>query len=160
MGDPVTETPEWIDVGAEVVLLVDNRRRDDVPTFYRATVGKLAKQSFVVAFGRNGTVAEERIRFSDLCSKDFGGTWNHWRYRVLAPDSAEVAHLEALAARGRSREGARRAMRDLIEKHDNARMDDLTLLREAVVALTAHADLVLAQDTPGLAVSIEKGEQT
>lgn len=140
-----TPTPEWIFPGAKVILLVDNVDKRDNPTFTHATVDKLAKLSFTVTFTNHGREATERIYFKNLKSKEFGSSWHHWRYRVIEPTSPEVARLEAVASRVKTRDAARTAMRTLIEKHDNARMDDLTLLREAVVALTVHADVVLAQ---------------
>lgn len=140
------QVPEWIYPGAEVVLWVDNYDQRDRPTLYRATVGKIAKASFLVTFERgNGTTGEERIKLSTLLSKDYGTGYRHWHYRVLEPTSERVAKLEATARRTASRDNARRAAHALVERHDNALLDDLDLLRAAIVALSAHADVVLAQ---------------
>lgn len=146
---PAPGVPEWIYPDAPVVVLVDNPDRRDDPTYYHAAVGKVAKLSFTVTFNRHGEDTTERIRLKDLRSKDYGGGWRSWRYQVLEPDSPKVARLERQAARTRSRDQARQAMRGLMEQHDNNRMDDLHLLREAIKALAAHADLVLAQTQVG-----------
>lgn len=141
------QIPEWIFPGAEVVLWIDNYDQRDRPTLYAATVGKIAKTSFLVTFKRdNGTTGEERIKIDTLLSKDYGTGYRHWHYRVLEPTSERVAQLEAIARRAKSRDAVRTAITKLTVRYDNALLDDLTLLREAIVAMTTHADVVLAQD--------------
>ncbi len=138
--------PEWIYPGAEVVVWIDNYDQRNRPTMYPATVGKIAKASFLVTFKRdNGTTGEERIKFDRLISKDYGTGYRHWHYRVLEPTSERVAQLEAIARRATSRDAVRTAITKLTVRYDDALLDDLTLLREAIVAMTAHADVVLAQ---------------
>lgn len=140
------QVPEWIYPGAEVVVHVDNVDRRDDPTIYRATVGKVAKFSFTVEFERsNGTTGEERIYLKDLRSKAQGSGWRNWYYVVLHPSSPKVAKLEATRRRADSRDRARLALVKLTERYDAALMDDLDLLRGAIVALSEHADVVLAQ---------------
>lgn len=140
------QIPEWIYPGAEVVVYVDNYDQRDRPTLYAAVVGKIAKNSFLVTFTRtNGTSGEERIKLDGLVSKNQGTGWRSWYYRVLEPTSERVAKLQATATRSGTRDDARRAMTKLIERHDDALMDNLDLLRGAIVALSAHADVVLSQ---------------
>lgn len=143
----VPQVPDWIYPGAEVVIYETGRDSKADPVFYTATVGKIAKLSFVVGFRRgNGTDDEERIYLRTLESKDFGGAWKVRTYRVVEPTAEIVARMAAKKARNASRYAARRAMADLIEQHRDERMDDLDLLRTALQAIAAHADLVLDQD--------------
>lgn len=139
--------PDWIYPGAEVVVYETGRDALRDPVFYTATVGKVAKLSFVVTFRRdNGTDAEERIQFKRLESKNYGGSWHIWRYRVVQPTDEIVTQMAARKARNASRWAARRAAQALVKQHSDERMDDLNLLRQAIKALAAHADLVLDQD--------------
>jgi hypothetical protein len=140
------EIPEWIYPDATVIVFVANRDRHNKPVYYRGTVGKVAKQSFVVNFTRNGVEGNERFNLKSLCSKDFGSTWHRWHYELVQPGSIEARDLEARRDRIRSRDAARHAMRVLIERSDDTKMDDLDLLREAIKALASHADLVLTQN--------------
>lgn len=140
------EVPEWIYPDATVIVFVADRDRHNEPVYYRGTVGKIAKQSFVVNFTRNGVEGSERFSLRTLCSKDFGSTWHRWHYELVQPGSIKAHDLKASRDRLRSRDAARRAMRVLTEQHDDTKMDDLDLLREAIKALASHADLVLAQN--------------
>lgn len=137
------EIPEWIFPGAMVVVLVDDHRSHEDPRVYAGTVGKLAKLSFLVTFGDQ----EERINFKDLKSKDQGSTWNRWQYRVINPESAEADRLREIKLRNRSRNRMLAALRPFSDVNARAQRDDLTVIREAIVALSKHADLVLEQDT-------------
>lgn len=139
--------PDWIYPGAEVVVYETGRDRNTDPVFHTATVGKISKLSFVVTFERgNGTTAEERIQFKNLESKRYGGSWTWWTYRVVQPTDEIVARMQARKDRNASRYAARVAMHHLVDQHRDERMDDLGLLRAAIKALAAHADLVLDQD--------------
>lgn len=142
----VPEVPEWIYPDATVIVFVTDRDRHNEPVYYRGTVGKIAQQSFVVNFTRNGVKGSERFSLKTLCSKDFGSTWHQWHYELIQPGSTRAHDLKARRNRFRSRDAARRAMRVLTEQHDDTKMDDLDLLREAIKALASHADLVLTQD--------------
>lgn len=136
------EIPEWIYPDAKVILLVDDLDGRDNPTIYDATVAKLAKLSFTVTFGKD---REERINFKDLCSKDQGSSYRHWRYRVIDPTSEEVRRIRQLRDRSRSRDKAWHAAKKFTD--NNVDRDDLTLIREAIVALVKHGDLIHEQDT-------------
>lgn len=146
MSDEIT-VPDWIYPGAEVVIYATNRDHLADPEFYTATVGKIAKLSFVASFRRgNGTNAEERINLRTLESKNYGTEWHRWAYRVVQPTDEIVARMAARKARNASRREARKAAQALVEQHRDERMDDLNLLRQAIKALAAHADLVLEQE--------------
>jgi hypothetical protein len=136
------EIPDWIFPGAKVILLVDDYGSRDNPRIYDATVAKLAKLSFTVTFSDD---REERINFKNLRSKDQGSGYRNWRYRVIEPTSAEVRRLRELQDRKNSRDKAWRAAKQFTD--NNVDRDDLTLIREAIVALIKHGDLVHEQDT-------------
>jgi hypothetical protein len=140
------EIPDWIYPGAEVVAYESGRDRNADPVFYTATVAKVAKLSFVITFQHRNGSAEERIRFRDMESKRYGGSWSWWSYRVVQPTDEIVARMAARKARNASRYRARVAMHQLVDQHRDERMDDLDLIRAAIKALAAHADLVLDQD--------------
>jgi hypothetical protein len=136
------EIPDWIFPGAKVILLVDDYGSRDNPRIYDATVAKLAKLSFTVTFGSD---REERINLKDLRSKDHGSSYSHWRYRVIDPTSEEVRRMRQLRDRSHSRDRAWHAAKKFTD--NNVNRDDLTLIRETIVALAKHGDLVREQDT-------------
>jgi hypothetical protein len=138
------QVPEWIYPGAKVIVLVDSHTSRDDPRVYAGTVGKIAKLSFLVTFGDD---QEVRINLKDLKSTQQGSTWSRWYYRVINLESVEAQRLREIKLRNRSRNRMLAALQPLTEVNSRGQRDDLTVIREAIVALSKHADLVLEQDT-------------
>lgn len=104
----MTDRPEWMRKGNEVVLFVRKARGDYNPR--KATILSVAAKSFTVKHA-NQHLGEIRIRIDTLESKDQGSTWDRWYYAVTTVDSEKAAELFAVQRRERVEMNARNAAR-------------------------------------------------